>query len=80
VFPLTGMARLSPHLPSWGWSTRPQADETTPLQGLTSSEIGWPLSGLPTLLGFARLVPSQSFEKAAIREFPPQDPGYVTAP
>jgi hypothetical protein len=80
VFPLAGTARLSPHLPSWSSSRRPQATATTPLQGLTSSEIGLPLSELPTLLGFARLVLSQSFEKAAIRESPPQVPGYVTAP
>jgi hypothetical protein len=52
VFPLTGMARLSPRLPSWAWLDRSHATGRAALQGLASSEIGSSLSRPPTLLGF----------------------------
>ena len=52
VFSLTGMARLSPRLPSWAWPYRSHATDKATLQGLASSEIGSSLSRPPTLLGF----------------------------
>jgi hypothetical protein len=52
VFTLTGMARLSPRLPSWAWLNRSHATGRAALQGLASSEIGSSLSRPPTLLGF----------------------------
>jgi hypothetical protein len=50
---LTGMPRPSPQLPSWAFAARSQAIDQLALQGLTSREIGLPLSRLPALLGFA---------------------------
>jgi hypothetical protein len=53
VFPLVGMARPSPRLPSWASLLRPRTGEPAALQGLASNEIGLSLSRPPTLLGFA---------------------------
>jgi hypothetical protein len=45
--------RLSPGFPSWAFSHRTRTVDEPSLQGLACREIGWSLSRLPTLLGFA---------------------------
>jgi hypothetical protein len=69
--------RTSPH--GLHSSRRERPDGRTP-QGLTSSEIGWSLSRLPTLLGFVAFRPSRTFGSDSVRESPPQAPGCVTVP
>jgi hypothetical protein len=51
--PPRGNARLSPGLPSWALSHQTRAADEPTLQGIDCHEIGWSLSRLPTLLGFA---------------------------
>jgi hypothetical protein len=46
-------ARLSPGIPSWAFSHQTRTAGEPTLQGIDCREMGWSLSRLPTLLGFA---------------------------
>lgn len=52
VLSLVRMSAASTAPPLMWFPGRAQATDTTPLQGIVPDEVGWPLSRLPTLLGF----------------------------
>jgi hypothetical protein len=71
-----GLPHASPHV-----VTRPNASVRTGSTSGSRFQRDWLApNGAADPPGVLRLAPSPQFEEVAIRESPPQSPGYVTAP
>jgi hypothetical protein len=81
VFPLTGMARPSPRLPSWDCPTRRRIDRADAPTGFSYPvRLACLSRDCRPSWGFPPHDPSRKLESFAVRESPPQAPGCVAVP